>query len=182
MDILEYQGGYYRKRGTTGSVQRAPIFTSGNDSYVNYTVNNTNLDTQKPGDSIKPDNWPEWAAFTTFTDAAFHTLLSKYAFIENLTGREIVITDGSQNPTAGITSGESAATDDSSEIAGMTRGNIRIWAGYPTGGNLYNCPFYVTNTGHVTAQNADIEGTLRPRLIYNGAYHLNVGYTIDLSD
>ena len=149
MDILEYQGGYYRKRGNTGTVQRAPIFTSGNSSYVNYTVNNTNLDDQQPGDSIKPNNWPEWAAFTTFTDAAFHTLLSKYAFIENLTGREIVITDDNQNPTAGITSGESVATEDSSAIDGIYRGDIRIWAGYPNSGNLYNCPFYVTDTGEL---------------------------------
>lgn len=160
MDILEYQGGYYRKSGSTGTVERAPIFTSVNNSYVNYTVNNTNLDTQQPDDSIKPNNWPEWAAFTTFTDAAFHTLLSKYAFIENLTGREIVITDDNQNPTAGITSGQSVATEDSSAIDGVIRGDVRIWAGYPNDGNLYNCPFYVTNTGELHATNVVISGTM----------------------
>jgi hypothetical protein len=41
-----------------------------------------------------------------------------------------------------------------------SNGNIRIFAGTPSDANLYNCPFYVTDSGYVKATNADITGDI----------------------
>ena len=97
----------------------------------------------------------EWVCFNMNVDAAFNALIAKHGFIENLTGHELVITDVNE-PVAGMTSG--SATSDSSEINGVNRGSVRIWAGTPTDNNLYNCPFYVTNTGELHSTKAVISG------------------------
>ena len=104
-----------------------------------------------------------WEEFSTPADsAAFQAIIAKYGFIENLTGRELVITDGDNNPVAGITTG-TALDVDNDEIRGVTRGDVRIWAGSPTKNNisnLTNCPFYVTNAGFLHAENGEFGGTV----------------------
>lgn len=112
----------------------------------------------------------EWVCFNMNVDAAFNALIAKHGFIENLTGHELVITDANE-PVAGMTS--ASATSDSSEIDDVTRGSVRIWAGTPTNNNLYNCPFYVTNTGELHSTKAVISGDI----VVNGTFS---GTVLDL--
>jgi hypothetical protein len=41
-----------------------------------------------------------------------------------------------------------------------SNGNIRIFAGTPSNANLYNCPFYVTDSGYMKATNATVTGDI----------------------
>lgn len=80
----------------------------------------------------------------------FNALLAKSAYIESLTvAKDLVITDGENVPTAGMTGTSSTINTANGETVTKGQGDIRIWAGYPTNNNLYNCPFYVTNTGEL---------------------------------
>lgn len=106
-----------------------------------------------------------WVRFNDMGDAAFKALLAKYAYIENLTASEIVITDGQmQKPIAGMTRSSASAetiypTSDDDPLKNINRGSVRIWAGYDsTSGNLLNSKFYVTDAGFLHAENANITG------------------------
>jgi len=99
-----------------------------------------------------------WITYENNDSAAFQSLIAKYGFIENLTSRELVITDDENNPVAGLTSGKATATEDSDAIKDMERGSVRIWAGDPKDADLSNCPFYVTDTGKLHATDAVIKG------------------------
>ena len=107
-----------------------------------------------------PTNSDYWEEFSTPADsAAFDTIIANHGFIKNLTGRELVITDGDNNPVAGITTG-TAIDVNNDEIQGITRGDVRIWAGSPiknNTSNLTNCPFYVTNEGFLHAKDGSFE-------------------------
>lgn len=108
-----------------------------------------------------PTNSDYWEEFSTPADsAAFQAIIAKYGFIENLTGREIVVTNDENTPVAGITNGSSTAVDaDSGLIRNVNRGNVRIWAGTPeANGNLADCPFYVTDEGFLHAENGEFGG------------------------
>lgn len=102
-----------------------------------------------------------WEEFSTPADsAAFQAIIAKYGFIENLTGREIVVTNSDNTPVAGITNG-TAVDGDGDAIDGVNRGNVRIWAGTPAAnGNLADCPFYVTDEGFLHAENGEFGGSL----------------------
>lgn len=102
-----------------------------------------------------------WEEFSTPADsAAFQAIIAKYGFIENLTGREIVVTNSDNTPVAGITNG-TAVDGDGDAIDGVNRGNVRIWAGTPeANGNLADCPFYVTDEGFLHAENGEFGGSL----------------------
>jgi hypothetical protein len=102
-----------------------------------YRVAETNTATRNK--AWASDNKPNgaspnpWVKFNRTADAAFTALLAKYAFIENLTAREIVITDpnNNQKPVAGMTSGQAISTDYTASLVPQSvRGNVRIWAGY----------------------------------------------------
>ena len=88
-------------------------------------------------------------------DAAFHNLLvENAAYIESLTSKQVVITDGN-NIVAGMASG----SDIAAATGNSTVGNVRIWAGTPTTSNdLTTAPFTVTNAGAVKATNIDLAG------------------------
>lgn len=131
------------------------------------------------------------------SDGAFQTLLAKYAFVENFTAREIVVTGSDGSPLAGIT--QSEATYYTKDAQGNTvpiesgsndyvtrvmseiyRGSVRIWAGLPNGSSdLTDCAFYVTETGHVKATLGSIGGfeigtnSLGTKLGAKGAYLSN---------
>ena len=108
-----------------------------------------------------PTNSEYWEEFSTPADsAAFQAIIAKYGFIENLTGREIVVTNSDNTPVAGITNG-TAVDGDGDAISGVNRGNVRIWAGTPAAnGNLADCPFYVTDGGFLHAENGEFGGTV----------------------
>ena len=114
-------------------------------SDVTYTSSN------KPAN---PTDSTHWEVFTPQSDAWFETMLANSAYIENLTSKQVVITDNN-NIVAGMTSGTITGTELENEV---TPGNVRIWAGSTTNGDLTTAPFTVNNTGAVKASNINLAG------------------------
>lgn len=168
MDILHYtlnnkDYGYFVKKGTSGSVSHAPVEIIDGVEKINYSVNYQDIsgETYISGGS-------EWEQFQPMSEAVFNALLAKSAYIQNLTvAKDLVITDGERNPTAGMTGTSSTINTANGGTVTTGQGDIRIWAGYPTDNNLYNCPFYVTNEGILHAKQAIIEhGTLVEKVTF----------------
>jgi hypothetical protein len=109
-----------------------------------------------------------WVRFNRMGDAAFQALLAKYAYIENLTAKEIVVTKDNK-PVAGISSGTAVGSDGTQHsviangnynTATTDKGNVRIWAGYSDEtADLLKSKFYVTDAGFLHAEDAEISGT-----------------------
>lgn len=102
----------------------------------------------------------ESKAFTQFSmnNAMFSDMLiANKANIKELSAGEIVITDG-DDIVAGMTS--SKAVNESSDLYNKVdtsgKGNVRIWAGQISGGQLNSAPFYVTNEGHMVSKSATL--------------------------
>ena len=95
-----------------------------------------------------------WTPYSFLGDAAFESLLAKYAYIQDLTAKQVVITDNN-TIVAGMTSGTVVGTDLENEV---TPGNVRIWAGPTTNGDLTTAPFRVTDQGVLYATGANVSG------------------------
>ena len=143
------------------------IFDGANGDNSYYYVVPTNQDARGPqwAANNPPANastgqvGSAWVHFINMGDAAFQALLAKYAYIENLTANEIIITRNN-SPVAGMTRG-TAVDPSHNPLPGITRGNIRIWAGFdPSTGDLQRSKFYVTEDGFLHAENAEIVGSL----------------------
>ena len=90
------------------------------------------------------------------TDAQFiNQLISNKAYIQELSSNEVVITDDNEI-VAGMTSGKKIGGTSSLNGKVNNKGDVRIWAGKLTGGNLTTAPFTVTSTGKLNATDADI--------------------------
>ena len=115
------------------------------------------------------DNWQTdpgagssyWQPFTINENAFYDLLMTNKAHIKELSSNEIVIFDGDNNDrkiVAGMTSGN--AVDDKSDLKDIVgkdgKGNVRIWAGEFTGGDLTTAPFTVTDEGNVVAHTATL--------------------------
>lgn len=115
------------------------------------------------------DNWQTdpgagasyWQAFTINKNAFYDLLMANKAHIKELSSNEIVIFDGDNQDkkiVAGMTSGN--AVDEKSDLNGTVdkngKGNVRIWAGEFTGGDLTTAPFTVTDEGNVVAHTATL--------------------------
>lgn len=106
--------------------------------------------------SKTPDS-AEYFKPVSMTDAQFiNQLISNKAYIEELSSKEVVITDN-DNIVAGMTSGN--AIQHSSLPSSINKGDIRIWAGnLPQSGNLNEARFTVDSSGNMklngTAKNA----------------------------
>ena len=131
LDIVSYNGDYYK------------------------CVNNTTKGNTTP-DQDTTGNGHHWELFAFTSAAAFDTMLANNARINNLTSRQIVVTDSDNTVVGGMTSSSS----QNATIEGRTIGDVRIWAGETTSnGNLYDAPFNVTNEGVVTSQGSiDTDG------------------------
>lgn len=134
MDVVLYTDGYYY-RPVVEYTNEAPVVL--NDETGEYVTNS------------------KWAMFFPSDSAAFIALIAKYAYVENLTAREVVITDEDNNLEAGVTSGEAI----SSLLANTDIGSVRFWAGKFTN-SLTQCPFYVTNEGYLKTTNAELSGNI----------------------
>lgn len=115
------------------------------------------------------NNWsktPDSAEYfkpVSMTDAQFiNQLISNKAYIEELSSKEVVITDDNEI-VAGMTSGKKIG--EASNLNGKVnnKGDVRIWAGKFTGGDLTTAPFTVTSTGKLNATDADITGTINSK-------------------
>lgn len=112
--------------------------------------------------SKTPDS-AEYFKPVSMNDAQFiNQLISNKAYIQELSSNEVVITDDNKI-VAGMTSGKKIG--ETSNLNGKVdnKGDVRIWAGEFTGGNLTTAPFTVTSTGKLNATDADITGTINSK-------------------
>ena len=122
-------------------------------------------------DSGEADYWKTppitatyWSAFSLSPNVVADLVVANKAFIKELSSNELVIFDD-QKIVAGMTS--SKAVDESSPLNGKVttegKGDVRIWAGEFTGGDLTTAPFTVTSAGKLNATDADITGTVNSK-------------------
>lgn len=115
------------------------------------------------------DQWsktPDYAEYfkpVSMTDAQFiNQLISNKAYIEELSSKEVVITDDTEI-VAGMTSGKKIGETSNLNGKVNNKGDVRIWAGEFTDGDLTTAPFTVTSTGKLNATDADITGTINSK-------------------
>lgn len=132
-----------------------------------------------------------WSAFSLSPNVVANLVIANDAFIKELSSNELVIFDD-QKIVAGMTS--SKAVDDSSPLNGKVttegKGDVRIWAGEFSNGDLTTAPFTVTDAGKLKATNADISGKISATSGNIGGFTLNdndlvcnnAKFTIDGSD
>lgn len=122
-------------------------------------------------DSGESDNWNTppttatyWSAFSLSPNVVADLVVANKAFIKELSSNELVIFDD-QKIVAGMTSSKSV--DESSPLNGKVttegKGDVRIWAGEFTGGDLTTAPFTVTSAGKLNATDANITGTVNSK-------------------
>lgn len=123
--------------------------------------------------SVNPTNTTYWTPYSFLGDAAFETLLARSAYIQNLTSKQVVITDSNDQIEAGMASSQSV--NNESALNGVTVGSVRIWAGPISNGNLSTAPFTVTDTGAFNATAGQIGG---PNGISFGSDYVTLGNNV----
>lgn len=115
-------------------------------------------------DSGEADYWKTppitatyWSAFSLSPNVVANLVIANDAFIKEISSNELVIFDD-QKIVAGMTS--SKAVDESSPLNGKVttegKGDVRIWAGEISNGNLTTAPFTVKSNGNLTAHTATL--------------------------
>lgn len=119
-------------------------------------------------DSGEDDHWETppitatyWSAFSLSPDIMANAIIANKAFIKELSTEEVVVFDENNNIAAGMTS--SRAIKSSALPQDTNKGDVRIWAGEFTGGDLTTAPFTVTSAGKLNATDADITGTVNSK-------------------
>lgn len=116
------------------------------------------------GWNLTPDVAVYWSAFSLSPNVVADLVVANKAFIKELSSNELVIFDD-QKIVAGMTSSKSV--DESSPLNGKVttegKGDVRIWAGEFTGGDLTTAPFTVTSAGKLNATDANITGTVNSK-------------------
>ena len=102
-----------------------------------------------------------WSAFSLSPDIMAKAIIANKAFINELSTEEVVVFDENNNIAAGMTS--SRAIKSSALPQDTNKGDVRIWAGEFTGGDLTTAPFTVTSAGKLNATDADITGTVNSK-------------------
>lgn len=105
-----------------------------------------------------------WSAFSLSPNVVADLVIANKAFIKEISSNELVIFDD-KKIVAGMTSGKAA--DESSPLNGRItpegKGDVRIWAGEFSNGDLTTAPFTVTSAGKLNATDADIAGTVNSK-------------------
>lgn len=119
-------------------------------------------------DSGEDDHWETppitatyWSVFSLSPDIMANAIIANKAFIKELSTEEVVVFDENNNIAAGMTSGR--AIKSSALPQDTNKGDVRIWAGEFTGGDLTTAPFTVTSAGKLNATDADITGTVNSK-------------------
>lgn len=98
-----------------------------------------------------------WSAFSLSPNVVANLVIANDAFIKEISSNELVIFDD-QKIVAGMTS--SKAVDESSPLNGKVttegKGDVRIWAGEISNGDLTTAPFTVKSNGNLTAHTATL--------------------------
>lgn len=119
-------------------------------------------------DSGEADYWKTppitatyWSAFSLSPNVVANLVIANDAFIKEISSNELVIFDD-QKIVAGMTS--SKAVDESSPLNGKVttegKGDVRIWAGEISNGDLTTAPFTVTSTGVLKANDATLNNVV----------------------
>lgn len=111
----------------------------------------------KDGWSITPDVASYFSAFSISPNVVADLVIANKAFIKEISSNELVIFDNDKI-VAGMTS--SKAVDKSSPLNGKVttegKGDVRIWAGEISNGDLTTAPFTVKSNGNLTAHTATL--------------------------
>lgn len=123
-------------------------------------------------DGLKANNWTQtpnsteyWQKMAVTEDFVANKLAVNQAYIEELSSKEVVITDN-DTIVAGMTSG--SALKNSKLPSSVNKGDVRIWAGkMQTDGDLTSTPFNVTSNGALTI-NGTAKSSCMEFVAYNG--------------
>ena len=139
------------------------------------------------GWSESPSTASYWQKFSVTPDFVADKIIANQAYIKELSSEEVVIFND-QTIVAGMTSSRKLV--NSKLPSNIDKGDVRIWAGEFTGGNLATAPFTVTDAGKLKATNADISGKISATSGNVGGFTLedndlvcnNAKFTIDGSN
>ena len=112
------------------------------------------------GWNLTPDVAGYWKKFAVTEDFVADKIIANQAYIKELSSEEVVVMDDGEI-VAGMTS--SKKLEHSKLPSNINKGNVRIWAGEFTGGDLTTAPFTVTSAGKLNATDADITGTVNSK-------------------
>ena len=138
------------------------------------------------GWNLTPDVAGYWQKFAVTEDFVADKIVANQAYIGELSSKEVVIMDDN-DIVAGMTSSKAL---EHSSLNGVTKGDVRIWAGEISNADLTTAPFTVTDAGKLKATNADISGKISATSGNIGGFTLNdndlvcnnAKFTIDGSD
>ena len=137
------------------------------------------------GTTVRPDQDTQgtnWSLFTLSGDAAFDTMLAKSAYIESLTSKQVVVTDGNDDAVGGLIGSNSAEVVGSgvSNNPSDGTGKVILFSGKFKDNNLYTAPFTVTDTGYLKATKAKISGEIMAdSLVLTNDSIQNIGVDFD---
>lgn len=121
--------------------------------YENMYYVCVNTDTGEKDKWIKtPDVATYWQKFAVTEDFVADKIIANQAYIKELSSKEVVIMDD-DSIVAGMTSSKAL---EHSSLNGVTKGDVRIWAGGIPNADLTTAPFTVTSTGNLTAHTATL--------------------------
>lgn len=121
--------------------------------YENMYYVCVNTDTGEKDKWVKtPDVATYWQKFAVTKDFVADKIIANQAYIKELSSKEVVIMDD-DSIVAGMTSSKAL---EHSSLNGVTKGDVRIWAGGIPNADLTTAPFTVTSTGNLTAHTATL--------------------------
>lgn len=121
------------------------------------------------GWNLTPDVAVYWQKFAVTEKFVADKIIANQAYIGELSSKEVVIMDDN-SIVAGMTSSKAL---EHSSLNGVTKGNVRIWAGEISNADLTTAPFTVTDAGKLKATNADISGKISATSGNIGGFTLN---------
>lgn len=125
--------------------------------YENMYYVCVNTDTGEKDKWIKtPDVATYWQKFAVTEDFVADKIIANQAYIKELSSKEVVIIDD-DSIVAGMTSSK---TLEHSSLNGVTKGDVRIWAGEISNADLTTAPFTITSTGVLKANDATLNNVV----------------------
>ena len=125
--------------------------------YENMYYVCVNTDTGEKDKWIKtPDVATYWQKFAVTEDFVADKIIANQAYIKELSSKEVVIIDD-DSIVAGMTSSKAL---EHSSLNGVTKGDVRIWAGEISNADLTTAPFTITSTGVLKANDATLNNVV----------------------
>lgn len=174
------KGSPLRMRGTWVSGTEyfdGTVATSDGIMYQDVVVYNNVYYVCLNSEELRKNNWLSTPSSVSYWQqiAFSDSFISEYiiankGFIKELSSKEVVIMDGDEI-AAGMTSSKTVYDNSDLKDKVTHKGDVRIWAGQFSDGNLTTAPFTVTNTGVLTS------GTTNKIILDNGTIYFVVNGT-----